>query len=292
MSTYSMAQVETLTGISSHSLRIWERRYTFIKPARTATNIRYYTDEELVKLLNIAVLVRNGYKISKINAMPNEELHKNLTSILSEGNVDNEDEINILTKSMIEMNEADFNELFQKTVTRKGLQATVIELIYPFLTHVGMLWNTNKLIPVQEHFISNLIRQKIVVAIDALPVPKPNAPSICMFLLDGEDHEIGLLLASYIASNIGFKVYYLGQNLPVSNIGEMVEISKPSVMFSMFISPSPNKIYKKINSLQEQTDTPLLISGSAVNFEKLEMSEKLIHIKSPTDLVDYLTNMI
>ena len=288
MTTYSMAQVTTLTGITAHTLRIWERRYSFLNPGRTETNIRYYNDKQLVKLLNIGVLVRNGYKISKIDAMSDSEIHELVTDILSNVSQGNEDEINILTLSMLEMNENEFNKVFQRRAMRKGLQATITDLIYPFLNHIGILWGTNKIIPAQEHFISNLIRQKIISAIDSLPSPANDAPSIAMFLLDGEDHEIGLLLAAYMARDLGWKVYYMGQNMPVENLSKLIKISKPKVLLSMFIIPDSNRTKKLIALIKDQTDMPLLISGNKDNFSELKMDSKLIHIKSPSDLINYL----
>ena len=290
MATYSMAQVETLTGINAHTLRIWERRYNFLNPGRTETNIRFYSDKGLVKLLNVGVLVSNGHKISKIDVMSDAEIHELVTDILSSISQENKDEINVLTLSMIEMNENNFNKVFQRRAMRKGLQATITDLIYPFLNHIGILWGTNKVIPAQEHFISNLIRQKIISAIDSLPSPSSDAPSICMFLLDGEDHEIGLLLAAYMARDLGWKVYYLGQNMPAANISEMLEISKPIVLLSMFITSFSGKIEKLIESIKGQTDIPLLVSGNEDNFSNLKMDNKLIYIKSPSELIDYLRN--
>ena len=290
MSTYSMAQVETLTGISAHKLRIWERRYSFLKPGRTDTNIRYYTDKEFVLLLNIGILMRNGYKISKIDVMSDTERHEIITDILSNISQENEDEINILILSMIEMNEYEFNKVFRRRTMRNGLQATITDLIYPFLNHIGILWGTDKVIPAQEHFISNLIRQKIIAAIDSLPLPAPDAQSICMFLLDDEDHEIGLLLAAYMARDFGWKVYYMGQNMPVENISEVLEISKPKLLFSMFVTPSSGKVEKLIGSIKKQTNIPLLVSGNMENFTNLKWDDQLIYIKSPSELIDSLRN--
>lgn len=292
MSTYSMAQMETLTGISAHTLRIWERRYRFINPSRTESNIRYYSDKELVKLLNIAVLIRNGHKISKIDAMTEAKMNELITDILSNICETIEDEISALTLSMLEMDEDKFNKVFQLKVMRKGLQVAITQLIYPFLHQIGILWGTSKIIPAQEHFISNLIRQKIISAIDALPSPSVNAPGICLFLLDGEDHEIGLLLASYLARDLGWKVFYLGQNVPVENIGDAAKISNSAALLSMFVIFSPERTEKLIESIQEQTDVPFLVSGTSANFEKLSNRENLFHIKSPDELVTYLQKKI
>jgi MerR family transcriptional regulator, light-induced transcriptional regulator len=288
MSTYSMAQMETLTGISAHTLRIWERRYSFLNPSRTESNIRYYSDEELVKLLNITVLLRNGYKISKIDAMPNGEMIELITNILSNVSEDIEDKISALTLSMLEMDEDKFNKVFQRKAMRKGLQATIIELIYPFLHQIGVLWGTSKIIPAQEHFISNLIRQKIIAAIDALPSPASDAPGICLFLLDGEDHEIGLLLAAYIARDLGWRVFYLGQNVPLENISDAAAISKSAALLSMFVIHSTERTEKLVEGVLESTKIPFLVSGSSANFENLTHHKNLIHIKSPDELASYL----
>ena len=291
MTTYSMAQVENITGISAHTLRIWERRYAFLEPERTATNIRFYSDNELKKLLNIGILIRNGYRISKVDAMPESQINDLVTNILSNVSEENEDELNALILCMLQMNEDEFNKIFQRRIMRKGLQKTITGLIYPFLNHIGVLWGTDKVIPAQEHFISNLIRQKIIAAIETIPSPAKDAPGICMFLLDGEDHEIGLLLAAYMAKDLGWRVHYLGQNVPVTSIGAVVEIAKPKLLLSMFVVPAAEKTGKFIDMVRSQTDLPLLISGNRENFSDVELNDNLIHIKSPEELIEYLQNM-
>ena len=291
MAIYSMAQVENLTGISAHTLRIWERRYSFLEPERTKTNIRFYSDEELKKLLNVGILIRNGHRISKVDAMSDMQINELVTDILSNVSQENEDDLNALTISMLEMNEDEFNKIYQRRIMRKGLQTTITGLIYPFLNHIGVLWGTDKIIPAQEHFIVNLIRQKIISAIETLPLPADDAPGITMFLLDGEDHEIGLLLAAYMAKDIGWRVHYLGQNVPVASIGAVVEIAKPKLLLSMFVVPSLERTARFISKIRNQTDVPLLISGNKENFSGVELNDKVINIKSPEELIDHLQNM-
>ena len=160
MNTFSMSQVEVLTGIKSHTLRMWERRYSFLKPQRTQTNIRYYSDAELRRLINISILINNGYKISKIDKLSEHELHTIVIELNSHSSSKFDDDINRLSLCMIEMNEDSFSAIFQRHVNRHGLLSTVMNLIYPFLGHAGILWIANKTIPAQEHFMSNLIRQK------------------------------------------------------------------------------------------------------------------------------------
>ena len=172
MVTYSVAQVEALTGIKAHTLRIWERRYDFLDPMRTATNIRYYSDEQLKQLLNFGILVRNGYRVSKLNKMTDEEVYEEVTKVLADPASEASDEMKGLTLSMLEMNEEDFDNIFERQVIRKGFLRTITESIYPFLQYVGVLWTTNKAMVAQEHYISNLIRQKIIAAIERLSIPQ------------------------------------------------------------------------------------------------------------------------
>ena len=290
MSTYSMAQVETLTGINAHTLRIWERRYDFLTPMRTNTNIRYYSDEQLRKLLNISILNRNGYKISRLASMPDIEIYDLVTQILSRPEEQNDEEISGLILCMLEMNEHEFDKIFQRRVMRSGLLTTVTGLIYPFLNQVGVLWGTSKVMPAQEHFISNLIRQKIVAAIDSIPLASTNAPAIVLFLLDGEDHEIGLLLAAFIAKDLGWRVYYLGQNVPAENIKNVVAITKPKLMMSMFVAPRPSKTSGVLELILNETKVPLLVSGNPDNFRQLNISERTTYLARPEDFVTQLNN--
>lgn len=285
---YSMSQVETLTGINAHTLRVWERRYSFLMPLRTPTNIRLYTDAQLKNLLNVGILVRNGYRISTIDKMPQTEIHELVTQILMTHSEEHHDRVNGLVLCMLELNEGGFNRIFNSSVQQVGLVSTFLELIYPFLNLVGGLWITNKAIPAQEHFISNLIRQKIMAGIDALPNPSVDAKRILLFLLEGESHEIGLLLAYYITKNMGWKVYYLGQNVPLRNMDEIIKIAEPDLMMTMFIAPRPKKTNLFIEGILEGKEIPLLVSGNPLNFINEISAKNAIYIKSPLDFESYL----
>ena len=288
MITYSVAQVEALTGIKAHTLRIWERRYGFLKPQRTPTNIRFYSDEQLKKLLNFGILVRNGFRISKLDKMSDEAIFEAVTSILSDPSSEDSDEIKGLTLCMLEMNEEEFDNIFERQVIRKGFLKTVTEMIYPFLQYVGVLWNTNKAMIAQEHFVSNLIRQKLVTAIERLSIPPKNAPAIVFFLLEGEDHEIGLLLANFIAKELGWRTYYLGQDVPIVNIHKVIEIVEPQLIMSMFVTPKPNKMNSFADAIIVDNEVPLVVSGSWENLQAIEDSKQVIKIASPSDFVDQL----
>lgn len=291
MITYSVAQVEALTGIKAHTLRIWERRYDFLEPERTPTNIRYYSDEQLKKLLNFGILVRNGYRVSKLNKMSDEEVYEAVAKVLADPGSERSDEMKGLTLSMLEMNEGDFDDIFERQVIRKGFFRTITETIYPFLQYVGVLWTTNKAMIAQEHFISNLIRQKIVAAIERLSIPSKDAPSIVFFLLEGEEHEIGILLASFVAKEMGWKIYYLGHGVPIPNIKKVIDIAEPKLLMTMFVTPKVNKVSSFIDEILSGNDVTFAISGSRENLDAVPDSDRLIKVTSPLDFQVHLTRI-
>ncbi|MHA7941992.1 MerR family transcriptional regulator [Formosa sp. 3Alg 14/1] len=290
MSNYTMAQIVSLTGIKSHTLRKWESRYNFLEPQRTDTNIRYYSDEQLKKLLNISILTRNGFRISKIDKMSETEINEEVSKIVLIGS--SEDEVSALILSMITLNEDEFDATINAEILRTGLISTITGLIYPFLAQVGVLWGANKVMPAQEHFISNLIRQKIFSAIELLPKPLPNAPKVLLFLPENENHELGLLLASYIAQNIGWRAYYLGQNVPNENIKMVVDITHPNVMVTMFTTHTKKSVESRLKGLTDELDIPIIVSGYIENPEDLKLiSENIHYLFKPDEFIPLLKDI-
>ena len=292
MITYSVAQVESLTGISAHSLRVWERRYGFIKPHRTNTNIRFYSAEQLKKLINVGILLRHNFKISKVAAMGDVQIHEHVADLLLDTTDNNQEDIQALTICMIDLDEVGFNQLFNSYIKKNGLVNTFIHLIYPFLQHVGILWGINKAMPAQEHFISNLIRQKLITATENLAVADSDAPSLLLFLFEGEDHEIGLLLANYIAKELGWKTYYLGSNVPYENVEIICQQTSSDLSFTMFISPRKEKFVNTIDNLLMKTNTKMLYSGSGDIIKLSNHKEKTHFLNSPKELRQYLEEYI
>ncbi|MDX1316110.1 MAG: MerR family transcriptional regulator, partial [Xanthomarina gelatinilytica] len=283
MSVYTMAQIVALTGVKAHTLRKWETRYNFLEPERTDTNIRYYSDKQLKKLMNIGILTRNGYRISKIDKMSDEEIHKHIATTLIESS--EEDDISALIISALEMDEVTFDSILKEQIVKRGLLQTTTQIIYPFLNQIGVLWGINKVMPAQEHFVSNLIKKKMFAAIDALPYPKEDAPVIMMFLTENEHHEIGLLLAYYMARDLGWKVYYLGQNVPTENIQQVIDIVKPNAMLSMFITPTQESVKTKLDAILEQTNVPYWVSGNPAVIEDVMEDDRIGFISKPDDLI-------
>ncbi len=290
MADYSVAEVEAITGIKAHTLRVWERRYNFIRPSRTETNIRYYTDYELRLLVSVSLLIRSGFKISKIDKMSYDEINQEVTKVINSRDVQDTEEISSLTLCMMNLDENTFNHIFQRMLIRKGLLKTITEVIYPFLTNAGFLWSSNQISPIHEHFITNLIRQKIIAATDTLPVARIHSPEIVMFLPTGENHEIGLLIANFIARNLGWKVYYLGQNVPVDDLKDLNTLTRAKFILTIIITPLSEEFTDKIIKLSEKIDASVLVSGNPENFGAIKNNENIRLLPTPDDLIKILEN--
>lgn len=236
MARYSIKDLENLSGIKAHTIRIWEKRYKFIVPERTNTNIRYYTDDDLKKLLNIAVLNNFGYKISKVAVFSDDVLNKRVREVFEESNDPNV-HVDNMVLAMIDMDEEKFEKLFSGLILRLGIEETIAHVIYPFLEKTGVLWQTNVINPVQEHFVTNLIRQKIIVAIDSqITEGKEDGKHFTLFLPEGEMHEIGLLFIAYLLKKHGHRVSYFGASVPISSLIQASETIASDYYVTSFTS--------------------------------------------------------
>tara|TARA_B110000503_G_scaffold143775_1_gene248423 strand:- start:4043 stop:4900 length:858 start_codon:yes stop_codon:yes gene_type:complete len=238
MGKYSIKELERLSGIKAHTLRIWEKRYNLFEPDRTDTNIRYYSDSDLKKLLNVAILSNDGIKISKIVAL-NEEQLKNAVSHISNTELINQKRIDDLILPMLSFDEDKINSLLELYYEEIGVENTFTGVLYPFLEKVGILWLTDGVDSAQEHFMTHIIRQKISVAIETLPRNPQNSKKVILFLPEGEYHELGLLFFAYIYKKRGVRVYYFGQSAPIKQIKDAAKVIKPNwVLTYSVISPA------------------------------------------------------
>lgn len=261
MGKYSIKELEQLSGIKAHTIRIWEKRHRLIEPSRTTTNIRFYSDDDLKKIMNVSVLNNNGMKISRIADMSADQINKKVLEI-SEIKNDAALSTDQLILAMVDMEEELFEKILNNFILRYGFEKTVVEIIYPFLQKIGILWQTKNITPAHEHFISNLIRQKIIVATDGLPIPPKTAKKIVLFLPEGEMHELGLLFYHYLTRKEGFRTYYLGQNLPHGDLVKIVSIHKPELLITSITSPTALSIDSYFNKLHEDfPDVTVLASG-------------------------------
>jgi MerR family transcriptional regulator, light-induced transcriptional regulator len=236
MAQYSIRDLEKLSGIKAHTLRIWEKRYNLVEPKRTVTNIRYYDDEDLKRILNVALLNRNGIKISHIAELDESEISCKISELARE-HPETTDQIDKLIVSMIELDQKKFEKIISKSSIQNGFEETILHLVYPFFEKIGILWQTGVVNPAQEHFVTNLIRQKLIVAIDKLTdTEKQNAPQFIMYLPEGELHEISLLFYYYIAKKKGIKVIYLGQSVPFKDLTSVAQIKSCDYILTTFSS--------------------------------------------------------
>lgn len=275
---YSIKDIERLSGIKAHTLRIWEKRYGIIEPQRTETNIRYYNNEQLKKVLNIAILNNYGMKISKIVGLSATELHQKVLEISNE-EVEENLQIESLVIAMVEVDESRFEKILANCTLRLGFEKTVLSIIYPFFKKVGILWQAGAINPAQEHFISNLIRQKLIVAIDSQGMMvKEGAKRFLLFLPEGELHELGLLFYSYLIQKAGHKVIYLGQSVPLSDVKKVNAHNPADYILTSSLSISAisgvNALLKEI--LDAFPDKKVILTNRIEDSDSLLKSDRLI----------------
>lgn len=268
---FSIKDLEKLSGIKAHTLRIWEKRYALFEPDRTDTNIRFYSNEDLKRILNISILNKNGIKISKIARMNDSEIMSKVSEI-NMVRTENEDLIDNLLIGMIDMNESFFEKIFSTSILRIGFENTIHKVIFPFFQRIGVMWSTGGINPAQEHFVSNMVRQKLIVAIDGLKNPdEENNGTILLFLPDNELHEMSLLLYNYALKSRRFKTVYLGQSVPLDTIEKVAEIVKPDFILSVATIPFPkNYLDKFLITLGNISGVKtIFLSGKAIlNYKK------------------------
>ncbi len=291
-SVYTIKDLELLTGIKAHTLRIWEKRYKVVQPERTPTNIRYYSDEDLKKLLNISILNRHGFKISSVANLPNEELSKKIININNKS-FDTDSKVEGLVVSMIEMDEVKFEKDLTNMIINMGFEETFNKVLIPFFEKVGLLWQVGTIYPGQEHFITNLIRQKMIVAIDGiLPIAQPKLrKTFVLYLPDGELHEIGLLFYSYIIQKAGHKVIYLGQMVPFEDLIKVVSVQETHGLLSFITSGlSKENIEDHIRKLEDNFgDKQILVSGFQFKIQDIKLSDKITLITNVDQLKEEIS---
>lgn len=293
MAVYSIKDLEKLSGIKAHTIRIWEQRYDIIQPGRTQTNIRYYTDDDLKLILNIALLNKNGIKISKIAKMDDEEIMEKVAAI-SEINFENDVQLDALTLSMIEMDEYKFDRIISTNIQQLGFERTMIEVIYPFLDKLGLLWLTGSINPVQENFMGYLIRQKIIVAINNEPIAQGrDVPKFLIYLPEGEEQELSLLFMHYLLKSRKFKVIYIGKYISLSDLKDAYQIHQPDFIYSIIsekVSKPPLKEYIEILS-DSFPKTKVLLSGYQVLKENIQSSGNRKVLNNLEETITFLNTL-
>lgn len=290
MAIYSISDLEKLSGIKAHTIRVWEQRYDIIHPKRTKTNIRYYQDDDLKFLLNIALLNKNGIKISKIAKMSKEDIAEKVAAI-SEINFEYGTQLDALTISMIEMDESKFDRIVSTNIQQQGFERTMLEIIYPFLEKLSVLWLTGSINPVQENFMSYLIRQKIIVAIDNEPLPVlKTEETYLIFLPEGEKQELTLLFMHYLLKSRKKHVIYLGQDISLTDLKDAFKIKEPDYMFTMISETfSREPVQSYVDKLAETfPNCKLLLSGYQVVAQQVSPPENVTILRSLNHTLQFI----
>ena len=290
MASYSIKDLEELSGIKAHTIRIWEKRYGIVVPERTSTNIRMYSDNDLKKLLNISILNKHGLKISYLAKLSKDELKEKVVHISRESS--NPDiQIENLVISMLDLDEWKFDKILSDSIIKLGFEETLVHLMHPFFEKIGLLWQTGSINPAQEHFVSNLLRQKLIVAIDGQsPVPAGTIKTFILFLHEGELHELGLLFYSYLLKKNGFKVIYLGQSVPFDDLDKIISIQKAEYFLTSFTTGITEKglkqyLHKLAETFPEQT---IFFTGYQSGKINGSLPERLVKIESVKQFQDIL----
>lgn len=277
MTRYSIKDLEKYSGIKAHTIRMWEQRYEVLTPHRTDSNIRYYDETQLKRLLNISLLLSKGYKISKVSELDDEEFNETVKRFhresLDTGNdAAIETKVNGLILAMLELDENRFEKIFNTSLIKRGFEKTILEVIYPFLQRIGLMWRTGEVTCAQEHFITNLIRQKVVVAIDAIPMASGDAEKFLLFLPESEFNELVILLSTYLIKNKGKQCVYLGQDIPFNDVIQVSEITRPHALMTFITEPaSQDESQEFIDRLSKAfPKKSIIISGNVPFLEDLD----------------------
>ncbi|MEP6733885.1 MAG: MerR family transcriptional regulator [Chryseolinea sp.] len=288
MGKYSIKELEQLSGIKAHTIRIWEKRHKIIEPSRTSTNIRFYSDDDLKKIINVSLLNNHGIKISKIADMSVDDVFKKVLQ-LSESKNDVQVHIDQLVVAMIDLDEAVFERILSNLILRYDFERTILEIVYPFLEKIGVLWQTENITPAHEHFISNLIRQKLIVAIDGLPIPDKSSQKAVLYLPEQEQHEIGLLFYHYLCRKHGYRSFYLGQCVPYGDLLSIVENHAPQLIVSCLTSSLAMPIEDYLNKLTSDfASCRILLSGYQLRNLNLPELHNLRTFSSPLEFKSLL----
>lgn len=288
---FSIKDLENFSGIKAHTIRIWEKRYGLLEPCRTEYNIRYYDDKNFIKLLNITLLNNNGLKISKIAELSDNDIILKVKEFATLKLVE-EFAINSFKISMMKFDATLFNDTFNKLLNRKSFREIFVDVFIPLLEHIGFLWQTGSIKPIHEHFISNLIVQKIHSNIDINQSSMSNESDkvFVLYLPMGEIHELGLLYMHYELTLRNYKTIYLGQNISLDHISQLKELYSNINFISYFtVQPEDIQLYlQQVNeSLLLDNSNEFWILGPKV-IPELKVFGRIKYLKSITETLKYI----
>lgn len=303
MNLFSISQLSQFSGIKPHTIRVWEQRYNAFKPNRSEGNTRYYDDTQLRRLLNIVTLLDNGHKVSSLCSMPDEVLYLMVSNFNSSELSDSiEYFVSQLIAAGLSYDASNFELIFSDCVSKLGINNAYIKVIRPMMERIGILWATDCLPTAHEHFISNIVRQKLIAVLDSLDDPDPSSESWLLFLPENEFHEIGLIYAQLVIRLSGKKVIYLGSNLPIESVISAIDQIKPNYLLLLLIHYDlPQQIQISLDKLASSFfGTKIYLAGNQklisqinlnVNTEYLQSIESLAAVINSGTKLNTYTNI-
>ncbi|MBF9237887.1 MerR family transcriptional regulator [Hymenobacter sp. BT683] len=288
MGHYSISDLEQLSGIKAHTIRMWEQRYGLLRPVRTATNIRLYCDDDLRRLLNVATLCGQGRRISQVARLNDDEIARAVLAKCEDAH-DYARQVNALLAAMLGMDEPALCRLLDEATRQLGFEKMMLHVAYPLLQRIGLMWLAGTMNLAQEHLLSHLLRQKILAATDALPpIDAHGTPRWLLFLPEHELHELALLFMNYALRARGQHTMYLGQNMPIKELGAVCQTYQPDVLVTVLTTqPERTRVGDFAQALHQ-----LCPAGRVVLYGSLARQEGLVlppNFVVPPLMTDFLT---
>lgn len=293
--SFSIKDLEHLSGVKAHTIRIWEKRYDILNPDRTETNIRTYDGKNLQKLLNISFLNEHGYKISRISKMSDQEIISLVKRITASSSEENRSK-NAFKVSMLNFDEKLFHETYNKLSATREFREIFHDVFLPLLEEIGLLWQTDTIKPIHEHYIVELIKQKIYLNIAELKTSQElNSEKLyVLFLPDNEIHDIGILYLNYEILSRGKNAIYLGPSLPLNNMDYLLKIHN-NLAFVSYLTVSPvntnvtDFIAEFQETLNQEKSFPLHLLGARTrDLENVELDK---NVRIYADIEDFINTL-
>lgn len=285
MSLYSIKDLEYLSGIKAHTIRIWEKRYHLLDPGRTETNIRSYSDDDVRRILNVAMLIKNGYKISNVAAFDESRLQAEVIR-LNRNLTDPEKNIDQLLFQAVNLDTWGFESQVEKIIAEMGFMKTIQQVIFPFFERIGILWQAGSIYTAHEHFVSNLIRNRLIREAGKYQ-SEESARSILFFLRQDEWHELGLLYLNYLAAQAGLRCVYLGQSLPFTDLANLLVSNRFDFVCSYFIHAiEKSELEQYLANLSLAFNgNRILVAGRQLAIHKPKLPSNVMVVKNGNDFL-------
>ena len=290
MTLYSIKDLEYLSGIKAHTIRIWEKRYHLLDPNRTDTNIRSYSDHDVRRILNVALLIKNGYKISNVAAFDEPKLQAEVLRI-NRNLTDPEKNIDQLLFHTVNLDTFGFEQLLDKIIGEFGFSKTIHQVIFPFFERIGILWQAGSIFTAHEHFVSNLVRNRLIRETGKFE-RNESAQTVLFFLRENEWHELSLLYFNFLAAQAGLRCVYLGQSLPFEDLSNLLINSEFDFVCTSFIQAieKPELEQYLANLSLVFNRNKILIAGRQIIIHKPKLPSNVLLIKNSSDFIKKISS--